>query len=189
MSMTFPVLGTPRLVLRPVELADAPAIQRIFPQWEIVQYLAAKVPWPYPEDGAASFLQAAALPAMEAGLEWQWSIRRKAAPDELIGIMHLMDHEGDNRGFWLDPAWQGRGLMSEACVAANDFWFEVLGKKVLCVPKAAANLASCRISERQGMRMVGTGVRDYVCGRLPCQIWEITAEEWRAWRRANPVPA
>jgi RimJ/RimL family protein N-acetyltransferase len=79
--------------------------------------------------------------------------------------------------------------MSEACVAANDFWFEVLGKPVLCVPKAAANVASCRISERQGMRMVGTGVRDYVSGRLPCQNWEITAEEWRAWRRAHPTPA
>jgi hypothetical protein len=59
----------------------------------------------------------------------------------------------------------------------------------MCVPKAAANVATWRISERQGMRMVGMGARDYVCGRLLCQIWEITAEEWRAWRCANPPPA
>lgn len=52
MSPGIPVLTTPRLVLRPVEIAHAPAIQRIFPQWEIAKYLAAKVPWPYPEDEA-----------------------------------------------------------------------------------------------------------------------------------------
>jgi hypothetical protein len=33
------------------------------------------------------------------------------------------------------------------------------------------------------MRVVATVERDYVCGRLPAEIWEITAEEW-ARRRA-----
>jgi RimJ/RimL family protein N-acetyltransferase len=185
MPSDFPSLTTARLILRPVELADAAAIQRIFPRWEIVRFLAAKVPWPYPADEAERFLREVALPAMAAGTEWQWSIRRRAAPDDLIGIMHLLDNEGDNRGFWLDPAWQGQGLMSEACVAANDFWFDTLGKPVLRVPKAAANGPSRRISERQGMRMIATGERDYVCGRLPFELWEIFAEEWTAWRRAN----
>ena len=53
---------------------------------------------------------------------------------------------------------------------------------VLRVAKAAGNLASRRISEKQGMRLVGTGERDYVSGRLPSEMWEITAEEWREWK-------
>jgi len=47
-----PVLQTTRLILRPLELADAEQVQIIFPHWEIVRYLANRVPWPYPPDGA-----------------------------------------------------------------------------------------------------------------------------------------
>jgi RimJ/RimL family protein N-acetyltransferase len=72
--------------------------------------------------------------------------------------------------------------MSEACTWANDFWFETLGFPVLRVAKAAANAASMRISEKQGMRLVGLVGKDYVSGRLPAEVWEITAEEWRAWK-------
>jgi [ribosomal protein S5]-alanine N-acetyltransferase len=52
------------------------------------------------------------------------------------------------------------------------------------VAKALENEASRRISQKQGMRVVASVERDYVCGRLPAEIWEITAEEWRA-RKAN----
>jgi hypothetical protein len=50
-----PVLETARLVLRALRLEDAPAAQRHFPRWEIVRWLNAGVPWPYPsDDGGAS---------------------------------------------------------------------------------------------------------------------------------------
>src|SRR6185312_7428956 len=49
-----PVLETARLILRPPRESDTPVVQRRFPQWEIVRYLHAKVPWPYPEYGAAA---------------------------------------------------------------------------------------------------------------------------------------
>jgi len=103
--------------------------------------------------------------------------------------MHLMKNEDDTRGFCLDPLWQGLGLMSESCVAANNFRFGAPGMTLLHVPKAAANTASCRISQRQGMRMVAMGERGYACGRLPSRIWEITAEEWRVWRGPQPKQA
>jgi RimJ/RimL family protein N-acetyltransferase len=72
--------------------------------------------------------------------------------------------------------------MSEACVWVNDFWFETLGFDVLRVSKAVGNTTSRRISEKQGMRLIGFGEKDYVSGRLPSEIWEITAGEWRAWK-------
>ena len=70
--------------------------------------------------------------------------------------------------------------MTEACEAATDFWFNTLKFPVLRAPKAIANVASRRISEKSGMRVVAREERDYVCGRLPTEIWEITAEEWNA---------
>jgi hypothetical protein len=34
------------------------------------------------------------------------------------------------------------------------------------------------------MRVVAQLEQDFVCGRLPAEIWEITAEEWHARRGA-----
>jgi len=73
-------------------------------------------------------------------------------------------------------------LMSEACDAVTDYWFNVLQFPVLRVSKAIANTASRRISEKQGMRVIAREDRDYVSGRFPAEVWEITAEEWRARR-------
>jgi len=78
--------------------------------------------------------------------------------------------------------------MTEAVEVVTDYWFETLKFPILRVPKAIANTASRRISEKQGMRIVGIEERDYVSGRFATEIWEITAEEWRA-RRAKPQPS
>ncbi|HEY9272252.1 GNAT family N-acetyltransferase [Achromobacter sp.] len=179
----FPALATDRLVLQPLEIGDAEAIQRLFPQWEVVRYLIEQVPWPYPSDGARSYLEQVAIPAMRQGKQWHWSIRTRLEPGDLIGLVSLMDDDAwNNRGFWLDPAHHGQGYMTEASEAATAYWFEVLGKPLLRAPKAAVNVPSRRISERGGMRLVGTEERGYVSGRLPTEIWEITREEWLARR-------
>ncbi len=170
-----PPLETPRLFLRPLELSDAPQIQRIFPRWEIVRHLAARVPWPYPPDGALSFIRDVALPAVARGEAWNWTLRLKSDPARIIGGIDLRKTDNhDNRGFWLDPAFHRRGLMTEAADAATAFWFDVLHFPVLRTSKAVANVASRRISEKQGMRMIGVTERDYVSGRQPSEVWEIT---------------
>jgi [ribosomal protein S5]-alanine N-acetyltransferase len=178
----IPAAETKRLILRPLALADAAQIQDLFPHWEIVRYLLKRVPWPYPSDGAEHFIRNIALPTMDRGEAWHWTLRLKSAPGQIIGCLDLRKSGKENRGFWLGPAWQGEGLMSEACAWANDFWFEQLGFPVLRVAKAVANIASRRISEKQGMRLIGVIEKDYVSGRLPSEIWEITANEWRAWK-------
>ena len=178
-----PSLETERLHLRPFELADAPQIQAIFPQWEIVQYLASAVPWPYPPDGAYTFLRDHALPAMAQGDSWIWSLRLKTAPEQIIGAIEVCRGAGNNRGFWIVPQWRRQGLMTEAVIAATDYWFDVLGFPLLRAPKAIANAGSRRISEKTGMRIVEVVERDFVGGRFLSEIWEITAEEWHAYRK------
>lgn len=173
---------TARLLLRPLALADTAQIQEIFPHWEVVRYLRNTVPWPYPPGGARYYIEEVALPAVARGQEWHWTLRLKTDPGSIIGCIGLTNAEGHNRGFWLGLPWHGQGLMSEAAAWTCDFWFETLGFSLLRVPKAAANLASRRISLKHGMRLVSTGEQDYVSGRLSSELWEITAEEWRAWK-------
>ena len=174
-----PILTTARLLLRPLQLSDAAEVQIIFPQWEIVRFLATSVPWPYPLDGALTYIRDSALPAMQRGTEWHWSIRRKAEPNRLIGLISLTDRPNNNRGFWLAPDWQRLGLMTEASAAVTQYWFETLDRTLLRAPKAVTNIGSRRISERSGMRVVNTMDQDYVSGKLRTEIWEITREDWR----------
>jgi len=184
-----PTLETPRLILRPLTIDDAARVQELFPHWDVVKHLAAVVPWPYPADGAITYIRDVALPAVARGEEWHWTLRLKAAPDEAIGCIALKNSSklnSENRGFWLGLPWHGQGLMTEAADAVTDFWFDVLKMPILRIPKAAANIASRRISEKQGMRLVASEERDYVSGRTAADIWEITAEEWSR-KRARGV--
>jgi ribosomal-protein-alanine N-acetyltransferase len=175
-------LETTRLILRPLELCDAEQTQRIFPHWEVVRFLAKRVPWPYPEDGALTYYREIALPAMARGDEWHWSLRLKSGPAQLIGSISLFRNATGNRGFWLGLPWQGDGLMTEAADAVTAFWFDTLGFEEMRVAKAVANTASRRISERQGMTVVALEERDFVGGRFPTEVWSIAAEEWRRRR-------
>jgi ribosomal-protein-alanine N-acetyltransferase len=174
-----PTLETKCLLLRPLELADAEQTQILFPHWEIVRYLAAVVPWPYPPDGAYTHYRDVAVPAIERGEAWYWTLRLKTAPQQMIGLITLVKGE-TNRGFWIGRQWQRQGLMTEACGAVTEYWFNTLKFPVLRVPKAIINTPSRRISVRQGMRVIATEERDCVSGRYPYEIWEITAEEWNA---------
>jgi ribosomal-protein-alanine N-acetyltransferase len=177
---------TERLLLCPLSLDDADQIQALFPQWEIVRFLRDIVPWPYPRNGALEYLRSIALPEMERGEAFNWTLRLIADPERIIGFLGLKLGEGHNRGFWLDPRHRGLGLMTEACVWANDFWFDVLGQPTLRVSKAIANTASRRISLKHGMRVTGTDEANYVSGRLPSETWQLTAEAWHSWKsRAN----
>jgi RimJ/RimL family protein N-acetyltransferase len=181
----YPALETKRLLLTPIEMADVDQVQQAFPQWEVVKYLNNRVPWPFPPDGVLNYRRDIAMPAIERGEEWHWSIRLKTNPDQIIGSIGVMQGE-NNRGFWLAPEWHGQGLMTEAVIAVNDYWFNVLGYPVLRAPKAVANTGSRRISEKTGMRVIATSESDYVSGRLPTETWEITAEEWQVWRAKHP---
>jgi RimJ/RimL family protein N-acetyltransferase len=173
-----PTLNTPRLTLTPLQLADAELIQRLFPHWDVVRYLDSRVPWPYPDDGALCYLNDHALPAIARGEEWHWMIRLTDEPDQAIGSISLYDQPGNNRGFWLAPRWQGHGFIGEACKVVNRYWFETLDRPVMQVPKAIGNQASRRVSEREGMTLLGVSEGQFVSGVMGKEIWELRREQW-----------
>ena len=173
-------LWSQRLLFRPLALDDAPAIQRIFPQWEVVRYLPDDIPWPYPTDGARWFVERQALPAMARGEQYHWSIRLREGPGELMGVISLRPFENSDRqrGFWLDPTHQRQGYTYEAAERITAFAFGELGLDHLTLNNAEPNLGSARIKQKQGARLLGTEFADFVSGRLRKQVWRLDREAW-----------
>jgi ribosomal-protein-alanine N-acetyltransferase len=175
----IPTLETERLVLRPLEERDAPAIQRLFPQWEIVRWLSAYIPWPFPADGARANM-AETLDKLRRGEKYFWAITLKDS-DELRGRIDLWPFDGetrDMRGFWLDPELQGRGLMTEAANAVTAYALEELKWPFLYLTNAVANRASARVKEKQGAIEIAREPFAYVSGEGIRQIWLLTREAW-----------
>lgn len=184
------ILETPRLTLRPLVQSDASDIQKHFPHWDIVQYLAAaRIEWPYPADGATRFLAHVALPAMERGQDWYWGITLKDKPEEVIGVVHLRRaSEGGNRSMWISGAYQGMGLMSEALEAVNDYAFSALEFEKLVVKNAHANAASTQLKIKTGARLLDirpVQPGHYVGDCTEQEVWEITRESWQAYKKAK----
>jgi len=171
-----------RLLLKPLVAEDAQQIQKLYPRREIVRYMVASVPWPYPENGAENYVNNVALPDMAKGIAWFWTIRKREIPDKVMGLICFYDEEDNNRGFWLAPEYQGQGFMREASIAATDYCFNVLNKPVMRASKAAVNSRSQRISVSSGMRLIKTVKKEYVSGLLDSELWEITRDEWNARR-------
>jgi [ribosomal protein S5]-alanine N-acetyltransferase len=69
---------------------------------EIVRFLIAEIPWPYPADGAERFVSEVALPAKRAAHSRHWSIRRTKSPD-LIGLSVKGMNLTNNRGLGVVP--------------------------------------------------------------------------------------
>jgi len=182
-----PVLETQRLTLRPLSAQDVPAIQRRFPQWEIVRYLDAKVPWPYPADGAARYV-ANCLGSMARGDRSHWAIVPRRGPQEAIGLIGLKPDDGvcfSQCGFWIDPEFQGRGLMMEALGSVTRYAFDSLDWPHLWSTNAQDNHASRRIKERLGARLVDLVIGRHVGGETTHMVWLLAREDWHAVR---PMP-
>ncbi len=182
--MTTPTLETRRLLLRPLRLSDAPRIQELFPHWEVVQYMATVIPWPYPGDGAEQFLRRT-LADREQGRRYGWAITLKGdGGDRLIGVIDLFpNNPGDNRGFWIGVPYQRQGYMTEAVAAVNDFAFESLGLPRLLLNNAEPNIASHRLKEKSGATI--SAIEDdspILGGRFRRIKWILTAEQWRSHR-------
>jgi [ribosomal protein S5]-alanine N-acetyltransferase len=173
-----PTLETVRLTLRPLCLEDAPAIQRRFPQWEIVRWLNVGVPWPYPVNGAETYIQGS-LEQRARGERFFWAILPKGSA-EAIGTIDLWPDDGsaEQRGFWLDPEFHGRGLITEAAECVTGYAFLKLGWPHLRLANAAENKASRRIKEKQGATLVGREPAEFVSGAGIREIWLLAREDW-----------
>ena len=179
--MNTPTLQTSRLILRPLALSDAPAIQRHFNNWNVIRHLASVVPWPYPEDGAEVFVRTL-LEKIAAGEEiYQWVLVLRAGDGEAIGNIHFRpraDSANGNRGFWLAEPYWNQGLMTEAITAVNDFVFSNLDIDSFYVCNAVTNVASRRVKQKTGAEFVGHIELAHHNGQTRAEKWRVTRENW-----------
>lgn len=178
--MALPTFETERLILRGIELRDAPSYQQNFADYEVIRHLSRVVPWPYPPNGAEEFVRDFILRVQEQD-RWIWGIFMKSNPDELIGGVDLWRKgQPENRGFWLGRSFWGQGIMHEAVVPVTDYAFDQLGFEKLVFSNARGNIPSRRIKEKTGARFIGVEPAEFVDPLYrERELWELTKEEWR----------
>ncbi len=170
-------------------MTDAPAIQRHFNNWNIIKNLALVVPWPYPDDGAETFILQQ-LENIAAGEQsYQWVLVLRSGDGQSIGNISFRAAEGlkGNRGFWLAEPYWNRGLMTEAVAAVNDFVFNTLDIDSFHVLNACSNAGSRRVKQKTGAEFVGYAELSHHNGERKAEKWKVTRESWLA-RSRGPHP-
>ncbi len=170
-----PTFQTERLLLRPLTVDDAPEVQKQFERFEVVRYLSKAVPWPYPPDGAQFFLDQVLSPNVEAGQERAWAITLRG---QLIGAINISAEGDENRGFWLAPEYWGQGFMTEASQRVTDYVMGELGWPQLVTGNTVCNEASSKIKKSQGFELISVFPKEFVCGLMDYEQWQLTRRSW-----------
>lgn len=183
-----PCFETERLILRPVTERDIPAYERHFVDYEVIRYLAARVPWPYPESGVRDYVMNSLIPR-QGNDYWGWGIFEKEASDQLIGHVDLWRNgRPENRGFWLGRPFWGRGYMTEAVAPIMGYTFEQLEFEALIFSNAVANERSRRIKIKTGAQLIERRPFQFVDPSMTeCEIFRLTRDEWRRFRVTNGI--
>ena len=92
---------------------------------------------------------------------------------------------GTEVGYTFHPDARGKGYATEACTAAMDYAFEVLGWTDVIHSIAPTNAASQAVAMRLGSRNRGPGKLPPPLDVHAIDIWGQTREEWRARHRGG----
>jgi 8-oxo-dGTP diphosphatase len=185
-----PILRTPRLLIRPLTPADAPAFHRLINDWDICRTLP-DAPFPYPAALAVDWIAAAAADRL-AGRAQQFGVV-EAATDTLIGAAGLRlagDQKSADLGYWLGRKHWGQAYGLEAARRLIEWGFAALSVLKITATVAADNEASTTILRRAGFSHTGKGKQAFQCrpgASLPVQYFSITREPLAA-RASSTLP-
>ncbi|MES9823758.1 MAG: GNAT family N-acetyltransferase [Candidatus Thiodiazotropha endolucinida] len=175
------VLETPRLRLRPVELTDAPSIQKAASAREIADTMIS-LQHPYPPGEAERYVTRQHA-EREAGRSVTFTIEFKAE-GLFCGLVELRDiereHSQGELSFWLAVEAWGQHYMSEVIQAVVQYGFVDLGLNRLYAFHMLRNPASGRVLVKNGFKQEGLlrqRVRKW--GRFEdVALWAIIRQEW-----------
>lgn len=181
----MPHLETERLILRPLEPADAGTIRALAGEREVAS-TTLHIPHPYPEGAAEQFILHT-REAAEAGLGYTYGLVRK--PDGgLIGCMGLAGissvHRRAELGYWIGRPYWNRGYATEAARRLVQFGFEELGLNRIWACHMTGNPASGRVMQKAGMTFEGVHRQDVMkWGRFEdLALYSILHSEFEARR-------
>jgi len=183
-------LVTPRLVLRPMTLEDAPHVQRLAGAREVAS-TTLNIPHPY-EDGVAEKWIAKQAPAFAEGREATFAIVRREGVLFMggIGLRIEPEHFRAELGYWIGVPYWGQGFATEAGEAVLRYGFEELGLHRIHASHYRRNAASGRVLQKIGMQYEG-------CRRGHVRKWgefedledyAILSSEWRMRQERDVGP-
>ena len=151
-----PILETLRLRLRPLNEADATAIQRVASIREIADSMIS-LPHPYPPGEAERYI---AKQEVEKRDETAFTFAVVQKADEAFcGVVELRaierEHSQGELSFWLSVDVWGLGYMSEVLQAVIKYGFRELGLNRLYAYHMVRNPASGRVLKKNGFRQEG----------------------------------
>ena len=167
---------TPRLLLRPGWLEDAPALASTIGEEAIVRNLAT-APWPYDLEQAHNFLgreHDARLPNLLI------FARTNGAPRLIGGCGLSLTHDGDDiqLGYWIGRPHWGLGYATEAGSAVLEIG-RAIGLQRIVASHFTDNPASGRVLRKLGFRATGKIRNQASLGRgseAACALYERTEE-------------
>ena len=147
-----PRLATDRLILRPLNAADATPIAALLNEFDIAR-MVSRVPHPYAPSDAAAFL--AHAENTDLGREVIFGV--ETPTDGFVGVIGLDPSHDDTTelGYWLGRPFWGRGLMTEAVGAVLDWVKHEWGRRYLIAGHFADNPASGRVLTKANFLYTG----------------------------------
>jgi len=174
-------LRTDRIVLRPLNLGDVPAIVSGLNDFEVTRYLT-RVPYPYTEADAHEWIGMLKPPVPGAA---HFAIELDS--QGLVGVVGIENE----LGYWLDRRVHGRGLMTEACAALLGWHFDAHPGDLVPSGAHAGNEASLKVQRKLGfvqwpghqMRFVRSQGRDIP--HIPTTLSRVDFEAARSRLRSR----
>ncbi len=159
-------MQTDRLILRPLDMADAPDIARLIGDWEVIRWLTAP-PWPYAVEDAEWFVG-------DESAQGSYAITMDG---EFCGVAGI----GIELGYWLGRSFQGQGIMTEAARAIVDAHFGAGGGDLVS-GYLEGNAASANVLRKLGFQPTARRTRfsnPRGC-EVPSQEMILTRQGWQA---------
>jgi len=152
---SFPLLQTPRCILRPLEFADEAAVFSLRSSDEVNQYLDRKKATS--TEDAKEFIGRIRL-LYDSGEVFFWAIEWKETA-ELVGTITLWNiNRAECKaevGYELLPPFQGRGIMNEVLKEVIRFGFEKMQLVQIEAMLSPLNAKSVKLLEKQGFLLAG----------------------------------
>ena len=149
-------LATDRLILRRLQMDDAPHIVELAGDYDVAK-MTLNIPHPYPPESASHFIEGS-QEAWDEQEHYAFAIVSKESDTFMgvIGIIPERQHRRAEVGYWIGKPFWNRGYVTEALKRVIQFGFEDLDLNRIDAAYRVDNPASGRVMEKVGMQLEGT---------------------------------
>lgn len=176
-------LHSERLILRPIEMADAPLVARWCNEREVSRFMLT-MPHPYTLADAEEWLSVA---TKEDESPWAIVHRNEALLIGTIGLHPNAAHRRTAVGYWLARPYWGQGLTTEALRAVIDHCFAGDRYDRVFAHHNPDNPASGAVLRNAGMRYEGRLRSHWIAQgeRVDSDYWGILRDEYEPLHTAS----